>query len=467
MTKKYRIKKEYLRDDGCFAFGGSPEAESEVPDYLKAAMQNGVQIDMPQPVPTESSMPTARSVNPISMFAPPTPVPLPEAAPELNIAMPDTAAPSVAMPMTSPMSNIPGLLRQEGAEQAKLADAQATILQNQQREIADSQARMQQLNQQFSQDAANLATEIKNNPIDAGRYFNSKSSLGQVSTAIGLILGGIGGGLNRTGQNVALDFLNKNIDRDIEAQKAQKQNQTSLLNQLTQRYGSEQNAESMLRAGLLSKTQAELAEAASRAASPMARINAEKAAAALDMQKQALMAPVIKQQMTYDAIRQGATPEQLLRMGADPKLISEQLVPGMGLAGSAEDKKKLVELQEVMAPLKQNVARLSSLGPAALVPLTEANKQAKALAKQIVLDVKSERIGQLGVLSGPDMEVVESMISDPTAFSSLVNGNVANNQLMQYLNNKEASAAKSRLAVPMGQSRKQPSEVKIQFTPKK
>lgn len=61
-------------------------------------------------------------------------------------------------------------------------------------------------------------------PIDPDRYYKSHN---RVATGIGLLLGGIGQGLMKTGSNAVADYINKEIDRDVEAQK---NDQTSSIN---------------------------------------------------------------------------------------------------------------------------------------------------------------------------------------------------------------------------------------------
>lgn len=74
-----------------------------------------------------------------------------------------------------------------------------------------------------------LANKISNQEIDYNRYWNNKSAPSKISGAIGLILGGIGGGMTHS-PNAALGIIEKAIDRDVEQQKAElgkRQNQLS------------------------------------------------------------------------------------------------------------------------------------------------------------------------------------------------------------------------------------------------
>lgn len=464
MTKKYRIKKEYLREDGCFAFGGSPDEESDTPDYLKAAMQNGIQIDMPQAVPTETTMPTERSVNPISMFASQAPAmpQMPEAAPQLNLKteQPQSAQPNMGMQQPN-MGGYESLLRKQGALEGSLAAKQAELIQNSQAQMQEMQAAQQKHAMEYEQQANAIAQELSTGGIDANRYFNSKSDLGKASTAIGLILGGIGGGLNRTGQNVALDFLNKNIDRDIEAQKADRQNKTSLLNQLTQKYGSQMQGEAMLRASLQAKLANDLAAAAAKTNDPLARNRAEQAIMAIKQQQAATMAPVIQERAINEVLQKGMNPRDA-GINMSPEL-AKRAVPGFGLANDPETAKQLN--QEIIPGAQKSMEalqRLQKMGFTDKFSLTSSNL---AKSDQAVLIGASNRmLTGGGPLQESERELLQQVIADPTKLFT-VGAKERLSQFQQIMQkDMQYRLKQAGLSVPQQQAAQ---EVRIQFKPKK
>lgn len=73
--------------------------------------------------------------------------------------------------------------------------------------------------QEFKDQQQKFIADYANNHIDPNHYVESMGSAQKAKTAIGLFLGGWGSAYTHQG-NPALDFLNKQIDRDIEAQKA-------------------------------------------------------------------------------------------------------------------------------------------------------------------------------------------------------------------------------------------------------
>lgn len=68
-----------------------------------------------------------------------------------------------------------------------------------------------------NENGAQLLKEIQNNKIDPNRWWNSKTTGGQISAGLGMILGGLGAGAH--GTNQASEYINQAIERDMDAQK--------------------------------------------------------------------------------------------------------------------------------------------------------------------------------------------------------------------------------------------------------
>lgn len=81
----------------------------------------------------------------------------------------------------------------------------------------------------FTQHRDDFAKYIQANPIDPRHYQENMSTGQKVSTVLGLILGGFSAGFNKTGINPAVTFLNKQIERDLEAQKERVGQQKTIL----------------------------------------------------------------------------------------------------------------------------------------------------------------------------------------------------------------------------------------------
>lgn len=112
----------------------------------------------------------------------------------------------------------------QGAEGNKVAQAE---LQNQ-ADIKSNADRFNDAWNEFKTERENLQKDIANSHVDPKRYVENMSTGKKISTALGLILGGIGSGLTH-GPNMAANFLQKQIDNDMEAQRVELGKKDNLL----------------------------------------------------------------------------------------------------------------------------------------------------------------------------------------------------------------------------------------------
>jgi hypothetical protein len=105
----------------------------------------------------------------------------------------------------------------------------------------------------------------------------------RIANAIGLLLSGFGSGAS--GQpNAALAFLNKQIDNDIEAQKAELGKKENLLSANARQFGELGQATTMTRIMHNDYVSHLLQQAAAKSASPIAQLQAQQAIAQLQQQ---------------------------------------------------------------------------------------------------------------------------------------------------------------------------------------
>lgn len=216
---------------------------------------------------------------------------LPTETPLTNVSLPAETQPTG---QNSIMDALPGQVNQMMGIQR---EANAMGMQgNQELQAAQQhELKAQEAFKVYQQNTAGLHKEIKdithdyeNGHIDPNNFFSSKSDMGKVSTAIGLLLGGIGGGL--TGQeNPALKFLNQNIDRDIDAQKAEMNKKSNLLNHLYQQLGNEKDAALMAKAVYADIYSNKIAQAAAKAKDPIVQARAQQAIGQIQSEIQKLV----------------------------------------------------------------------------------------------------------------------------------------------------------------------------------
>lgn len=154
----------------------------------------------------------------------------------------------------------------------------------QSKSIEDSRRAMQQAIADANARDLALRAEIhkaSQEKIDPEHWWNSKSTGGKVLAGIGMILGGVGGGLQRTGRNPAIEQMNRAIDEDINAQKSHIENNWKAIaekhgldNDIYNRELHRQVWENNFRTAALEKVKLQLAQAGAQTQSVSARNNA-------------------------------------------------------------------------------------------------------------------------------------------------------------------------------------------------
>jgi len=116
-----------------------------------------------------------------------------------------------------------------GAEKAKQQQAFQSELENNTKTFQESYKKL-------ADEGAALKADIAAGHIDPNRYLSSMSTGSKLATGIGLLLGGMGSGL--TGQpNMALQYLEKQIDNDVMAQQKDMDKKQNLLRYTTEQMG--------------------------------------------------------------------------------------------------------------------------------------------------------------------------------------------------------------------------------------
>lgn len=174
-------------------------------------------------------------------------------------------------------------IQQTAQAQGQLGDEQAEVnlqaAQKAQRVGNQYQGKVKEIDDHVD----NTIKDIQNDHIKPHQLLDNMGTFDKIKTGIGLILGGIGSGLTG-GENPALKMLNQNIERDIDAQKANLGKKQNLLGAYYQQYGNLKDATDMTL--ITNKTVAaqELQAAADHAQDPLAKANALKAVGELNQQ---------------------------------------------------------------------------------------------------------------------------------------------------------------------------------------
>lgn len=219
--------------------------------------------------------------------------------------------------------------------------------------------------------------DLADTHIDPERYMKSLGTGGKVATAIGLLLGGIGGGLTHQ-ENPAMKYLQSRIDEDIESQKAELGKKQNLLSALSHQYGDRIAGESALRAMTTDHLINQINEHAAKAGTPIAK--------AMALQ---LNGPL--QQLKDAQLQQAAQRQTFIRAAQDPNTDPAQLTqlnPNISPADKTAIDKEVSKSQALIQSVP-NLMRLYQEADAAPVGPLRAEKIA-ALEREMLPHLKDD-----------------------------------------------------------------------------
>lgn len=180
--------------------------------------------------------------------------------------------------------------------------------------------------------------------INPNHYLENMDAGKKVRTAIGLILGGMGAGLTHS-DNLAMKFLNDQINRDVAAQQAELGKKANLITANYHLMGNMTDATKMTQAMQMQMYAFDLKKAAAQIADPMAKARALQAAGQLDMQA----APVLSQIAMRRTMLQGMSQGNI-----DPSTVVRMIVP------EKQQEAAYKELQDAQNQTKAKATALSS-----------------------------------------------------------------------------------------------------------
>jgi len=284
----------------------------------------------------------------------------------------------------------------EAAAAGQLGQAQAGIEQRTAQNLQRQMGRYEQEHQKLIGERQKIQQDIQTGKIDPNRYLGSMETSQKFSTAMGLIMGGIGQGLMQSGENPALTFLNKQIDNDIKAQQTNLSSKESLLSANMQQLGDLQAATQMTKVTMLDMAAAEMRAAAAKAQNPMAKARALQAAGQLEAQA----APIMSQ-MALKRSLMGGGPGGGGGYAMDPSK-KIRLMGQSGIMTEGQQKEALSELKEAQGLVRarentldafEKIDEMKSLWKQTSEPW-DADSRIKALRDPIVAKLSKETAGR-------------------------------------------------------------------------
>lgn len=329
------------------------------------------------------------------------------------------------------------------AEEEKLGQAQAKVSEKEAVGQQDLLSGLQDYQKKHEVENNKLYQDIMSQKVDPNRLWNSKSTMSQISTSIGLLLGGIGAGLTHTDTNPALDVLNTAISRDIDSQKANIENKHNLFNENLKQMGDKRLATLATANQLATAAKAQLTAEASKAQGPLAKQQALLGIGQLDQQianrsqQMALLHAnnVIETSQFDKGVSGILTPEQKKRA----VLLDNG---NMALATDESSAKDVRDTLTQYNPIMKHLDTLDSLqGLKAFTPENTAAAKAAGAGLSLELD----RLHGLKRISDSEYERTKEQIGNPSTLKGFIAGKAARDVLRSTLESEKDSTLKNAL----------------------
>lgn len=181
---------------------------------------------------------------------------------------------------------------------------QADITQNDLQERQDFQQKTNDNQNKLLEQRQHFMNDYQADHINPNHYMESMSAGEKVASGIGLFLGGFSSAFTHNG-NPAMDYLNKQIDRDIQAQQSKKDQQKTLLGANQAMFHDDIVAANQTRVNMNDIYLHKIQLAAEKLGTPEAKAKADMAAAQFGLQNEALLRQNAVRATTLEALKGG------------------------------------------------------------------------------------------------------------------------------------------------------------------
>lgn len=360
--------------------------------------------------------------------------------------------------------------------QAKTQEGQA-----EEKALATKIGAAQEVNKKYQGhlDSLNAETEqaikdFKDHDIDYHRYLGNMSTGSKIQAAIGVMVSGLGAGL--AGQsNQALDFINKQIERDIEQQKAQLGQKETLVGAYMKQFGNVHDAATMATNFLQMQAADQIQLAASKAKSPLAqaalmndraKIIAEIGQRNADLATKQMLGNVYNAPGTQGSQQSDAQVRSTinyLRLAGhedQAKQMEQHWVPGVGVAGTevplaARDNITAKQiLNNELMDFKTRIQRLGTIDK--VDPRNPELNALKTKAAEIQSLYRNAING--GVFKKGEQEFIDTIIdSDPSKFFADIRVLPKLDEVMKS-NTSQLNVLKKQYDLPVQQENNKPKQ---------
>lgn len=232
-----------------------------------------------------------------------------------------------AAPFQDPFANIGSQYEKEFAKHNEANQKLADIAEQQAKQRQDAtQDYMDKLHDaQFNYEAEHDAVvdrherfreDVQNGHIDPNRYIKSMSEPSRIMSGLGILLSGFGMGIMGKGGNPALDYLSKQIDRDIESQRLDLGRKENLLSANFKEFGELRDSSNMARLQIGDMFIKQLQNIADQSVGDSAKVNAN------------LIESKYNTEVVIPLRKEMALNRMMFKMGAGQGGVSQETTPG-------------------------------------------------------------------------------------------------------------------------------------------
>jgi hypothetical protein len=247
-------------------------------------------------------------------------------------------------------------IQQQASAQAELGKQQADVLAQAQQAQTEAKAAYQKHFDELDQERKALVQDVQDGQVNPEKFWDNHSKM---ASAIGMIIAGF----NPTNSpNAAMQYLDKQMEMNLDAQKTNLATKRSLLSANLQQFGNLKDATEMTRIQQADLVTNQLQQAAAKASSPLAKAAALQAAG----QIQEKYAPLFQQfamRRAMMGLAQGGNSQSVEHMlqymrVVNPEMAKEmegRYVPGVGLATipvPADIRQKITDHEDMTAAIK-------------------------------------------------------------------------------------------------------------------
>lgn len=297
--------------------------------------------------------------------------------------------------------------------------------------------------------------QLAGEKIIPNAFLARQDTAGSLMTGLAVALGGIGGALQGTNKNIGLEMIEKAIDRDVAAQQYNLEHKTkigaksidiqdSLLAKMRAKFQDDKSAILATKAAMTEMVQSKMNQ----------KLTEKGGARDLNSKAQAQLAmgQILEKKEMYLAQLKAAEAERAAKLesmrGVDYyDMTNEQALQHFGEKanmyvrgyGMSTDPQLAKDFIQKVKPMGDTVRKLKNT-MAQIDNLSKFNPKDRAAMQSIMRDLqltlKDEQNYKLGVLTGPDMSLLEEITGDPNSFNPMMNSKERLKQALKNISDK-------------------------------